>query len=158
VNVTVAAIPPTVHIETPVAASALSGVVAISGWAVDNSSLVGTAISSVQVLVDGAFVGYAIGLVVALSLVGLVLALARRGAPQGWLRKVTALAVLGLYLWGVDCAYHVSGALNRSSRWASIHCLYSWPYVGVYFAEWATSHPKQPLGKTLRQFRGLMGM
>jgi hypothetical protein len=59
VNVTVAAIPPTVHIDTPVAASALSGVVAISGWAVDNSSLVGTAISSVQVLVDGAFVGYA---------------------------------------------------------------------------------------------------
>jgi hypothetical protein len=99
-----------------------------------------------------------LGVVVALSLVGLVLALARRGAPQGWLRKVTALAVLGLYLWGADCAYHVSGALNRSSRWASIHCLYSWPYVGVSFAEWATSHPKQPLGKTLRQFRGLMGM
>jgi hypothetical protein len=59
VTVTVAAIPPTVHIEAPLAASALSGNVTVSGWALDNSSVVGTAISSVLVLVDGVTVGTA---------------------------------------------------------------------------------------------------
>jgi hypothetical protein len=99
------------------------------------------------------------GVIVAFSLVGLVwMALTRRGAPPGGLvRKAAALLVLVLYLWGAYCAYHVSSALNRSPRWASIHCLYSWPYVGFSFAEWATNHPNQPLGKTLRQFRWLMG-
>ena len=37
----------------------MSGVVAISGWAVDNASVVGTAISSVRVKVDGTIVGTA---------------------------------------------------------------------------------------------------
>ena len=60
VTVTVSAIPPTVHIEAPLPASVLSGAVAVSGWALDNGSLVGTAISNVQVLVDGVSVGYAI--------------------------------------------------------------------------------------------------
>src|SRR6202035_2665045 len=36
-----------------------SGTVMVSGWAVDNASVVGTAISSVQVKVDGSVVGTA---------------------------------------------------------------------------------------------------
>jgi N-acetylmuramoyl-L-alanine amidase len=60
VTVTVAAIPPTVHIDTPLPASALSGTVAVSGWALDNRSVVGTAIGNVQVLLDGVPVGNAI--------------------------------------------------------------------------------------------------
>jgi hypothetical protein len=60
VTVTVTAIPPTVHIDTPLPASALSGAVSVTGWALDNSLVVGTAITSVPVIVDGAFVGFAI--------------------------------------------------------------------------------------------------
>jgi hypothetical protein len=102
----------------------------------------------------------AFGVVVAVSLIGLVwLALTRRdGAEGGWLRKAAALLVLVLYLWGADCAYHVSSTLNRSSRWASIHCLYSWPYVGLSFAGWAAGHSDQSLGKSLRQFRERTGI
>jgi Bacterial Ig domain len=51
--------PPTVDIDTPTPGSTVSGTVAVSGWALDNSSIVGTAISSVQVKVDGTIVGTA---------------------------------------------------------------------------------------------------
>jgi Bacterial Ig domain len=51
--------PPTVDIDTPTPGSTVSGTVAVSGWALDNSSVVGTAISSVQVKVDGTVVGTA---------------------------------------------------------------------------------------------------
>ncbi len=59
VAVTVQATPPTVYIDTPSQGSTVSGTVTISGWAIDNSSAVGTAISSVQVKVDGTIVGTA---------------------------------------------------------------------------------------------------
>jgi hypothetical protein len=59
VTVTVTAIPPSVHIDAPLAASVVSGTVAVSGWALDNTSVVGTAISNVKVLVDGLLVGFA---------------------------------------------------------------------------------------------------
>jgi hypothetical protein len=59
-TVTVAATPPTVHIENPLPASVLSGGVLVAGWALDNTSVVGTALSSVEVLVDGMPVGSAI--------------------------------------------------------------------------------------------------
>ena len=59
VTVTVTAVPPTVHIDAPVGGSVLSGTATISGWALDNSVVVGTAISSVQVKVDGISVGNA---------------------------------------------------------------------------------------------------
>jgi len=50
---------PTVFIDAPAPKAAVSGIVLISGWAVDNASVVGTAISSVQVKVDGTVVGTA---------------------------------------------------------------------------------------------------
>jgi hypothetical protein len=53
VTVIVTAIPPSIYIDTPLAASVLSGAVAVSGWALDNTSVVGTAISNVLVLADG---------------------------------------------------------------------------------------------------------
>ena len=59
VTVTVVAIPPTVHIDSPVPGSMLSGTATLSGWAVDNSTRVGTAIASVLVSVDGTPVGSA---------------------------------------------------------------------------------------------------
>jgi hypothetical protein len=59
VIVTVTPVPPTVHIDVPAGGSVLSGLVAISGWAIDNGVIVGTAISSVQVKVDGVLVGNA---------------------------------------------------------------------------------------------------
>jgi hypothetical protein len=58
-TLTVTAIPPTVHIDAPLAASVLSGTTTVSGWALDNASAVGTAISSLQVKVDGVLVGTA---------------------------------------------------------------------------------------------------
>jgi hypothetical protein len=51
--------PATVHIDAPLSGSVLSGTAMISGWALDNSSDIGTAISSVQVMVDGVTVGNA---------------------------------------------------------------------------------------------------
>ena len=51
--------PPTVYIDAPAQGAAVSGTVTVSGWAVDNASAVGTAISSVQVKVDGSVVGTA---------------------------------------------------------------------------------------------------
>jgi hypothetical protein len=59
VTVTVQATPPTVWIDTPTSGATVSGIVAITGWAVDNAAAVGTAISSVQVKVDGTVVGTA---------------------------------------------------------------------------------------------------
>jgi len=50
---------PTVYIDAPAQGSAVSGTVTVSGWAVDNASVVGTPISSVQVKVDGSVVGTA---------------------------------------------------------------------------------------------------
>ena len=59
VTVNVRATPPTVYIEAPVLGATVSGIVTISGWALDNVSVVGTAISSVQVKVDATVVGTA---------------------------------------------------------------------------------------------------
>ena len=53
------AVVPTVHIDSPAQGATISGTVTVSGWAIDNDSAVGTAISSVHVLVDGTSVGTA---------------------------------------------------------------------------------------------------
>jgi len=53
------AVIPSVHIDGPGAGASVSGTVTVSGWAIDNVSTVGTAISSVQVYVDGALAGTA---------------------------------------------------------------------------------------------------
>ena len=53
------AMSPVVHIDSPPSGATLSGTVAISGWALDNMTTIGTAIANVQVLVDGALVGTA---------------------------------------------------------------------------------------------------
>ena len=52
-------IPPTVHIEAPAPGSSVGGTITVAGWALDNATVVGSAIGSVQVLVDGAPVGSA---------------------------------------------------------------------------------------------------
>ena len=57
VTVNVQAPLPTVYIDAPAQGSAVSGTVTVSGSAVDNALVVGTAISSVQVKVDGTVVG-----------------------------------------------------------------------------------------------------
>jgi hypothetical protein len=54
-----AAVIPSVDIDSPAPGATVSGTVTVSGWAIDNVSAVGTAISSVQVLVDGTAVGTA---------------------------------------------------------------------------------------------------
>jgi len=54
-----AAVIPAVHIDSPVAGATISGTVTVAGWAIDNTTTVGTAIGSVQVLVDGAAAGTA---------------------------------------------------------------------------------------------------
>ena len=59
VMVNVQAPAPTVWIDTPTSGATVSGIVAITGWAVDNAAAVGTAINSVQVKVDGTVVGIA---------------------------------------------------------------------------------------------------
>ena len=51
--------PPSVYIDTPAGGATISGMVTISGWAIDNTNSVGTGISSVQVTVDGVAVGFA---------------------------------------------------------------------------------------------------
>jgi large repetitive protein len=51
--------PPSVDIDTPARGALLSGVVTIAGWAIDNTTAVVTAISSVTVAVDGSVVGTA---------------------------------------------------------------------------------------------------
>ena len=50
---------PTVFVDAPAQGYTVSGIVAISGWAVDNASVVGTAIRSIQVKVDGTVEGIA---------------------------------------------------------------------------------------------------
>ena len=50
---------PSVHIDSPTPGATVSGTVTVSGWAIDNASTVGTAISNVQVLVDGVTAGSA---------------------------------------------------------------------------------------------------
>ena len=57
--ITVAAVPPSVHIERPTSGSTVSGTVTVKGWAIDNTARIGTAIASVQVQVDGSTVGTA---------------------------------------------------------------------------------------------------
>ena len=59
VTVTVNNGPPLVWIDQPVAGATVSGTVTVAGWAVDNGTVVGTAIGSVQVKVDGALIGTA---------------------------------------------------------------------------------------------------
>ena len=49
--------PPAVYIDGPSAGQALSGMTTVRGWALDNATSVGTAIGSVQILVDGRFWG-----------------------------------------------------------------------------------------------------
>jgi photosystem II stability/assembly factor-like uncharacterized protein len=52
--------PPSVHIDIPAPGAVLSGTVAMAGWAIDNTtSAAGTAISSVQIYVDGVLAGTA---------------------------------------------------------------------------------------------------
>ena len=51
--------PPVVTIDSPAPGATLSGTVLVSGWAIDNTTTIGTAIGSVQVLVDGVLVGTA---------------------------------------------------------------------------------------------------
>ncbi|HEY1220545.1 MAG: Ig-like domain-containing protein [Bryobacteraceae bacterium] len=50
---------PTVHIDLPAPGATVSGTVTVAGWAIDNASVIGNAISGVQVLVDGLVLGYA---------------------------------------------------------------------------------------------------
>jgi hypothetical protein len=52
--------PPTIFIDSLAPAATVSGVVTVSGWAIDNTTTIGTAIGNVQVIVDGAIVGAAI--------------------------------------------------------------------------------------------------
>jgi Bacterial Ig domain len=59
INVVSTSAPPSAWIDTPVTGTTLSGTAAITGWALDNSAIVGTAIQSVQVKVDGTIVGNA---------------------------------------------------------------------------------------------------
>ncbi len=59
VNITVSGPLPYVAIDVPAANATVSGTVMVSGWALDNITSVGTAISKVQVRVDGGLVGTA---------------------------------------------------------------------------------------------------
>jgi len=59
ITVNVQATPPTVYIDSPAPNANVSGIVTVIGWAIDNAATVGTAISSVQVKVDGTVVGTA---------------------------------------------------------------------------------------------------
>jgi hypothetical protein len=53
------ATPPSVFIVSPASGAAVSGTITITGWSIDNTVAVGTAISGVQVFVDGTEVGNA---------------------------------------------------------------------------------------------------
>jgi hypothetical protein len=50
---------PSVHIDNPAPGQAISGIFNVTGWALDSTTGIGTAISSVQILVDGNPVGTA---------------------------------------------------------------------------------------------------
>jgi hypothetical protein len=54
-----ASVPPNISLVTPVPGTIVSGIVAVKGFAYDNDTSIGTLISSVQVLVDGVYVGNA---------------------------------------------------------------------------------------------------
>jgi len=60
VTVTVAAVPPSVFIDSPSAGATVSGTLTVAGWAIDNTTSVGTAIGSVKVFVDGTMAGTAV--------------------------------------------------------------------------------------------------
>jgi len=60
VVITVGEPPPSVHIDYPAPGGVVSGTVAVGGWALDSVMVIGTAISAVQVMVDGVPVGSAI--------------------------------------------------------------------------------------------------
>jgi VCBS repeat protein/Big-like domain-containing protein len=51
--------PPSVFIDVPLAGAQVTGTLTVTGWALDNRTMVGTAISSVQVQVDGVAMGNA---------------------------------------------------------------------------------------------------
>ena len=57
-NITVVATP-SVFIDTPTQGAVVSGVVTVSGWAIDNTMPTGTGIGSVQILIDGSVIGTA---------------------------------------------------------------------------------------------------
>jgi N-acetylmuramoyl-L-alanine amidase len=59
VTVTVGYSSPTVQIDSPTSGSVVSGKITVSGWAIDSTTTIGTAISSVKILVDGNTVGTA---------------------------------------------------------------------------------------------------
>jgi hypothetical protein len=59
VTVTVQGTPPSVYIDRPMNGTTVSGTINVAGWAIDNATLAGTAISNVVVKVDGAIVGTA---------------------------------------------------------------------------------------------------
>ena len=52
-------VPPSVMIDSITPGASVSGTVTVSGWAIDNTTSIGTAIGSVQILVDGTAVGVA---------------------------------------------------------------------------------------------------
>jgi hypothetical protein len=60
VTINVSVPSPSVYIDSPTAGAMLSGTVKVTGWALDNSVNVGTAITSVQVSVDSTKVGAAV--------------------------------------------------------------------------------------------------
>jgi hypothetical protein len=80
------------------------------------------------------------------------------GKSQSPLQRMIAIVgvmtVLLIYAAGARTAYGVSLALGDSRDWAIIHGVYSWAYVGLSFSSWMTTHWKQPVGKTIRQFLG----
>src|SRR5262249_18501409 len=59
VVINIADTPPTVSIDGPDAGSTVSGTLSISGWAIDSATAIGSAVTSVNVLVDGSVVGKA---------------------------------------------------------------------------------------------------
>jgi hypothetical protein len=59
VTITVVNSPPSVYIDSPASGAVVSGVVMVGGWALDNTTTIGTPISVVQVKVDGVVVGTA---------------------------------------------------------------------------------------------------
>jgi N-acetylmuramoyl-L-alanine amidase len=52
--------PPSVFIDSLAPGATISGTVSVAGWAIDNTTTIGTAISSVQVKVDGTPMGTAV--------------------------------------------------------------------------------------------------
>jgi hypothetical protein len=52
--------PPSVFIDSLAPGATISGTVSVAGWAIDNTTTIGTAISSVQVKVDGTLMGTAV--------------------------------------------------------------------------------------------------